>query len=53
MSTDVVKVTQEMLGDMEKAGAPEEAHYMSYDIGSLAAYADIDFDWKMARYEIG
>jgi len=50
MAEAAVKVTKEMLGDMEKAGLPEEASYMTFDLGSLAAYADIDFDWKAAKY---
>jgi hypothetical protein len=49
MAETAVKVTTEMLGDMQQAGAPEKPIYMSYDLGSLAAYADIEVDMKEAK----
>lgn len=51
MAETAVKVTTEMLGDMQQAGAPEKPIYMSYDLGSLAAYADIEVDMKEAKNE--
>jgi len=47
-----MKVTPEMLGP--KAGsevvqAPEDREYMSYDLHRLAAFAEVDVDFKKAR----
>jgi len=51
MAEAAMKVTAEMLGPKEgsAAAAPEDREYMAYDLARLAAFAELDVDFKKAR----